>query len=329
MDNLHTKIGMILMQNLATRLQLKDFRLIQAISETGQLALAAERLAMTQPAASRMLAGIERALGTPLFLRHPKGMTPTPVGEILTRNAVALVNGMDRTLREVHAAGLGLAGTARVGAVTGGAVAFVVPAIRELKKAAAGADIHVDVASSDMLMDGLVRGEYDFVLSRIPAGTDARQFTIRRGRVEVIRFLVRSGHPLAGRTKLGLGELEGCEWVIQAAHTPMRQAVEEAFIAENVPLPGEIVNTTSLLVMIAYLASSDAIAPASREVTELMGKRGIGSGLAALDLAEPIIVSPYHLISRRNHMLSPLAIRLRELVFRKLSDDSAGGDDGQ
>ena len=67
MDNLHTKIGMILMQNLATRLQLKDFRLIQAISETGQLALAAERLAMTQPAASRMLAGIERAVGTPLF----------------------------------------------------------------------------------------------------------------------------------------------------------------------------------------------------------------------------------------------------------------------
>jgi hypothetical protein len=48
---------MQIMQNLANRLQLRDFRLVQAIADTGQLALAAERLAMTQPAASRMLAG--------------------------------------------------------------------------------------------------------------------------------------------------------------------------------------------------------------------------------------------------------------------------------
>ena len=59
------------MPNLANRLQLRDFRLIQVIRETGQLALAAERLAMTQPAASRMLAGIERMVGTPVFIRHP------------------------------------------------------------------------------------------------------------------------------------------------------------------------------------------------------------------------------------------------------------------
>lgn len=314
------------MDVLANRLQLKDFRLIQAISETGQLALAAQRLAITQPAASRMLAGIEQVIGTPLFIRHPKGMTPTPVGDILTRNATALIKGVDRTLHEVHAAGLGLAGMARVGAVTGGAVAFVVPAIRKLKMSAAGADIHVDVASSDVLMDGLVRGDYDFVLSRIPTGTDARQFTIRRGRVEIINFLVRQDHPLTGRDRLTLGDLEGYEWVIQARHTPMRQAVEEAFIARHVALPGEIVNTTSLLVMLAYLASTDAIAPASREVAGLLGPRGIASAVVALHLDEPIIIGPYHLISRRHHLMSPLAVRLRELVFAALSGDADDGD---
>ena len=51
------------------RLQIKDFRLILAIKQTGQLALAAELLSMTQPAASRMLAGIERAV-SPHTLRH-------------------------------------------------------------------------------------------------------------------------------------------------------------------------------------------------------------------------------------------------------------------
>ena len=50
---------------LTTRnLQLKDFRLIQAVHETGQLGLAAEQMALSQPAASRMLANIERTADT-------------------------------------------------------------------------------------------------------------------------------------------------------------------------------------------------------------------------------------------------------------------------
>ena len=309
------------MLNLTNRLQLKDIRLIQAIDETGQLALAAERLTMTQPAASRMLAGIERMIGTPVFIRHPKGMTPTPVGEVLARHAQVLLNELDQAFREVDAVGSGRAGTVRVGSVTGGAVAFVVPAIQRLKKTASGADIHVDVAPSDALIEGLLRGEYDFVLSRIPAGTDARQFTIRRGRVEVIRFLVRDGHPLAGRGQINLDDLGGYEWVIQAPHTPMRQAVEEAFVSQRITLPSEIVNTTSLLVMIAYLASTDAIAPITREVADLLGPEGVRAGLVALDPEEPIIINPYHLISRRNQLMSPLAMQLRELVFAGLSGE--------
>ncbi|MCB1382990.1 MAG: LysR family transcriptional regulator [Notoacmeibacter sp.] len=308
------------MSNLANRLQLRDLRLIEAISVTGQLALAAERLSMTQPAASRLLAAIEQTIGSRLFLRHPKGMTPTAVGEVLARNAAAILNDLDETLREVDAVGLGRAGTVRVGAVTGAAVAFVVPAVRQLKRDALGADVHVDVAPSDALIDGLMRGEYDFVLSRVPPGTDARQFSIRRGRVESISFLVRSGHPLACGKNPDLDELAGYELVIQASHTPMRQAVEEAFVNRHVPLPKEIVNTTSLLVMIAYLASSNAIAPVSREVAELFGPAGIGSTLQVISIDDPIIVHPYHLISRRNHVISPLAARLRSLVFAGLSD---------
>ena len=69
------------MSNLAHRLQLRDLRLIEAISATGQLALAAERLSMTQPAASRLLAAIEKTIGSRIFTRHPKGMTPTAVGD--------------------------------------------------------------------------------------------------------------------------------------------------------------------------------------------------------------------------------------------------------
>ncbi|GAB4347157.1 MAG: LysR family transcriptional regulator [Oricola sp.] len=308
------------MPNLANRLQLKDFRLIQAIAETGQLALAAERLAMTQPAASRMLASMERQIGAPLFVRHPKGMTPTTVGEILARNADSLLRGVEQAFLEADAALAGRAGTVRVGSVTGGAVAFVVPAIRQLKKTAPGADIHVDVAPSDELIAGLVRGDYDFVLSRIPPGTDARQFAVRRGRVEVIRFLVRRGHPITARGTLKPQDLAGWEWVIQAPHTPMRQAVEETFITHGIPLPDEVVNTTSLLVMISYLAATDAIAPITREVADLLAPGDADGRFTALHLEDPIIINPYHLVALKGRAMSPLAAELRDRVYDGLAN---------
>tara|TARA_R100001129_G_scaffold170956_9_gene140820 strand:- start:922 stop:1848 length:927 start_codon:yes stop_codon:yes gene_type:complete len=307
------------MEKLAARLQLKDFRLIHAIDRSGQLALAAEQLAITQPAASRMLATIEKAVGTRVFDRHPKGMTPTAVGQVLVRNAATLLQELDRAVHEVEEIRSGRAGSVRVGSVTGGAVAFVVPAIQKLKQEAVGADIHVDVAPSKALIEGLLRGDYDFVLSRIPPGVDARQFNVRRGRVEVVRFMCHASHPLAGASGLSIRDLEGYEWVVQAPLMPMRQAVEDAFVNAQVPLPQEIVNTTSLLVMIAYLNSTDAIAPTSREVVDLLAGRQDVSELSTIDLDEPIILHAYHLISLKNHTLNPLAIKLRDLVFAALS----------
>jgi DNA-binding transcriptional LysR family regulator len=312
------------MPKVTRLLQLRDFRMILAIHETGQLALAAEQMSMTQPAASRLLSEIERSLGSPVFRRHPKGMTATAVGEILARNARNLLNGVDQTLRDVDAVASGRGGSARVGTVTGAAVALIVPAVHQLKKLAVGTDIHVEVGPSDSLIAGLLRGDYDFVLSRVPPGTDVRQFSILRGRVEVTRFVVRKEHPLAAGRNLGLADLAGYEWVIQASPTPMRQAVEDAFTGRGITLPAEVVNTSSLLVTLAYLISSDAIAPISKEGAEVLGRDGLDAKLATLDLREPIIIPPYNLIMRRDQIVGPLAMRLRDLVAAALARADSG-----
>ncbi len=74
--------------SLASLLMMKHLRLIAAIAEHRQLSIAADALAMTQPAASPTLAGAA------LFERHPKGMTLTDGGESLARRArSAITNG--------------------------------------------------------------------------------------------------------------------------------------------------------------------------------------------------------------------------------------------
>lgn len=306
------------MPDLVSQLQWRHLRLIHAIDEQGQLSAAADRLSITQPAASRMLAEIEAMVGQRLFDRNPKGMVPTAIADVLIRHAASLLRGLTATATEVSAFSSGKTGTVRVGAVTGAAVAYVVPAIQRLKQDASRADVHIDVGPSTALMDGLLNGDHDFILSRIPPELDTRRFEIMQGRVETVEFLVRTGHPLTGIVRPSLKDLAGYSWVIQASGTPLRQAVEESFIANAIALPDEIVNTTSLLVMIAYLQTSDSISPISSEVAGLIRGSGAG-GMKTVTVRQSIIISPYHLIQRKSGITSPLAQRLRDMVIDALS----------
>ncbi|MCM2290739.1 LysR family transcriptional regulator [Allorhizobium sp. BGMRC 0089] len=301
------------------RIQPKHFALIRAIFEFGQLGLAANSLSMTQPAASRMLADIERMVGVPVFQRTPKGMEPTEIGAAMAKRAEIVMEEIEEAMREVDAIRRGASGTVRVGAVTGGALGYLVPAIRTLKTEARNADIHVDVAPSGPLISNLLAGQFDFILGRIPVGVDARQFTLRLARTEEMDLLVHHTHPLAHASRLDMADLRHFPWAMQGPGSPLRQAVENAFIEADTPLPTDVVNTTSLLVMIGMIATSNAIAPFSREVADLLCRQAAVSGLVRLDIAQSIIVLPYHMISLKNRQMSTLAVRLQDLVMREFS----------
>ncbi|MEH6834889.1 LysR substrate-binding domain-containing protein [Falsihalocynthiibacter arcticus] len=306
------------MKDLLNRIQLRHLRLIHSVNEVGQLSIAADRLAITQPAASRMLAEIETMVGKPLFVRNPKGMIATPIGEVLARHATSLLQGLAATVNEVGAFATGKKGSVRVGSVTGAAVAYVVPAIQSLMLGSGGADVHIEVGPSDVLMAGLVNGDYDFILSRVSPENDPRMFDIQHGRVETVEFLIRAEHPLAKINAPSITDLAGYNWVAQAPGTPMRQAVEETFFANGVALPDEIINTPSLLVMIAYVQNSDSISPISSEVADLLVSSKVG-GIRSIKIRKSIIISPYHLIQLKNVQSSPIAAQLRARVIAALS----------
>lgn len=295
-------------------LKLAHMRLIAAIADRGQLQAAADDLGMTQPAASRMLAEIERQLAAAVFERHPKGMTPTEMGRLLARRARAVAAEMQDLDREVSDLRQGLGGMARVGSVTGPAVGYLVPAIRRLRAAAPRVEVRVDVAPSTVLLRALAEGELDFVIGRLLPESDPADYTILPGRPEPISFLVRQGHPLAGRQSVPLAELAAHPWVVQERGTPIRNAVEAALARERLAIPEGVVATSSLLVMVALLAQSDAVAPTGHEVNALLCDPPVAAGFAIVTTREPIELPFYHIITPRGRSLGRAALRLRTLV---------------
>lgn len=304
--------------SLARKLKPPYLRLVLKIAETGQLQIAAASQGISQPAASRILTEIETEAGTPLFHRHAKGMEPTPAGSAFVKHARAILTELDNLDAEMANMKSGHVGEVRVGSVTGPAVRCLVPAIRQVKESTPGIEPTIDVAPSVELVRGLEEGRFDFILARLPPEYDSRAFRLTPARGEVVSLLVARSHPLAGKSSVSLGELAGYEWVIQERGSPIRSAVEQAFHAAGVPVPGNIINTSSLLIMLAILESSQAIATLSEEVAGLLTREMLGFRLEALRLVESITVPPYFIIQNRSQQLSRAAERVLERVVKAL-----------
>ncbi|MBV6656909.1 MAG: LysR family transcriptional regulator [Devosiaceae bacterium] len=301
----------------AARIKPRHLQLIVKIAETGQLQLAAQAAAITQPAASRILADLEAQFEQSFFVRHANGMKPTLAGEVLVRHAKVVMAGLDTLTDELADLSLGNAGHVRVGAVTGAAVGHLMPAAQEILQQTPDVRISVDVAPSTALFRGLEESRYDFILGRANPRSTTKDFRFYPGRAETVSLLVGETHPLAGLASVNLSELADYPWVIQEEGSPIREAVEQAFHQHGLPVPGRVLNSSSLLVALAQIAQADAIAPQTQEVLRLLVSDTIHAGVVALQTDIPITVSPYFVIVSEQRKLPRAAERLFDAVNKR------------
>ena len=83
------------------RYPLGALRAVEAAGRLGSLAKAAEELGVTIGAVSQQVHKAERRLGRPIFLRTPKGLSPTPLGE---RLLAGLTSGFQQISRALSVA---------------------------------------------------------------------------------------------------------------------------------------------------------------------------------------------------------------------------------
>ena len=107
---------------MRVRLKLRHLQLFIALEDLRNLHRAAERLGMSQPAASKLLGELEGQLGLALFERHPRGITPNWYGETVIRHARGILSSLHQAGDELNALQAGSAGSVSVGTVMAPAV---------------------------------------------------------------------------------------------------------------------------------------------------------------------------------------------------------------
>jgi DNA-binding transcriptional LysR family regulator len=100
---------------LLGRLRARHLALVVALDTHRSLRRAAAEIALTQPAATKLLHDLEDALGAPLFERHAWGMSPTPYGDTLVRHARGMLNDLAQAQSDIAAQRAGALGSLRVG----------------------------------------------------------------------------------------------------------------------------------------------------------------------------------------------------------------------
>jgi len=172
---------------------------------------AADRLALTQPTVSGMLARLRDVFGDPLFVRTQHGILPTPRAEALAEPVKAVLAEVEVLIAPPAFEPASAEMTIAISANDYMQQALVVPFIARLRRQAPGIRVAVVPPAIADLAERLARGAIDLAVT-IPAFADSG---LPRSLLYTERYVcvARRGHPLAGR-RLSLQQFCGYEHLV-------------------------------------------------------------------------------------------------------------------
>ncbi|MEO8486318.1 MAG: LysR family transcriptional regulator [Betaproteobacteria bacterium] len=286
------------------RLKARHLALVVALDAHRSLRRAAAAIAVTQPAATKLLHDLEDALDAPLFERHAWGMSPTPYGETLIRYARGALNDLAQAQADIAAQRAGVLGSLRVGGVTGSVPRFIAPAIGALRAAHPRVRVYALVNTGEVLVDALRRGELDVAVTPRPPDDDLAGLETRALADEALTIVARSGHPLARRRSIALARLGALPWIVPPAGGPLRRDFDALHAAAGVRPPTDLIETVSIVATLALLQSSDAVSLLPEGLARHYETPGL---LARLAARLPGAGTRYEVMTRANRALAPVA----------------------
>lgn len=294
------------------RLRTRQLLLVAHLGREGHLGRAASAMGISQPAATRLLQEMEDTLGSTLFARGARGMQATAGGEVLLRYARQVLNDFGAARRELAALAAGLHGTLRVGSVPSALPPLLAPVLAQFKARHARVAVAIEVATSDVMLVQLGRGEVDLMLGRLLEGHHDDEYETVPVLDEPQVVVARQGHPLGEADVLNLRELARWPWVVQPPGSPQAGRFAAMMREGGVHRRLDVTETASTIATTALLEASDMLAVMPASLAGHYARLGV---LRTLPIELPLRVPDVHLVWRRARELSAPAAAFRDMVL--------------
>ncbi len=195
-------------------MDLRKLEIFASVAELGSFSQAAERLHMAQPAVSIAVRKLEESIGVPLLDRSGRSVSLTAEGRNLLQRALAILAQVDELKRSTSAMADLLQGQLDIACPSMLATYFLPDLLADFLSEHSGLTASVTQAGTGrveqmLLADEIEIGVISAEADKVPAELELQPLVSRQ-----MVLCVARGHPLAGRKRLRIEDLEGESMVI-------------------------------------------------------------------------------------------------------------------
>jgi DNA-binding transcriptional LysR family regulator len=286
------------------RLKLRQLEILLAVADTGSMAKAAVRLAISQPAISRAVADAEHILDVALFERSPQGVSPTQYGHALLKRGIAAFDEIDQGIRDIEFLADPTAGELRIGTPAGVSEGIVLAAINRLSRQYPRVVFHVAIATGSMLLDQLRAREIELGFDPLSGPVGEEDIDVEMMYDEPLVVVAGIDNPWLRRRKIKLAELVNEPWTWPPAGSSYDSLVVEAFRASGLEPPRPAVYTHAINLRISLAATGRFLTVVPDSAVSIPSKY---PSIRKLPVLLPTTRQWVHPLTLKKRTLSPLA----------------------
>ena len=301
-------------------------RQLTEVADKGSIRAAAEALAITQPALSRSIRGIEEDLGLKLVERGPRGAELTPAGNRLLSYARIIDANLTSAENELRGLRDSSGHTEQIAFGMSWLTEALIAAqliVRVLRNRP-GIRLSTVVGDYESLAPRLASGRLEFFVGPPPIGGARPGITTQPLTEFPAGVVVRAAHPLARQQHVTVEDLVAAQWILPVAGTIPRITYDNSFLRRGVAPPEPLFEVQPLSPVIReLLRESDLVTILPLVVVE----KDVAAGTLKLLPFDDEIAFQIHLTQRqvrypsaaRDYVIDELKQLFRESAKRKLS----------
>jgi DNA-binding transcriptional LysR family regulator len=281
---------------------LGQLRTFLAVVDAGSIRGAADRLIVSQPSVSGVVASLERELGVELVAREGRGLRVTPAGSALASSVRAGLGHIDFGVRRARSIEEPGAGTVRIAAVTTAAERLLLPLLAEFRREHPHTDVTVRVGNRTTVWAALRDHDADLVVAgRPPPALRTRTLGRTANHLVLVGSLPSGEWPSSRRAVAAA--LADTTWLLREEGSGTRDATDELLAQLGLDPPRMVLGSNGAVEQAALAGFGVA----------LISMDAVGSALASGELVVrdcpgTPLDRPWHLVAAADVRLTPTAV---------------------
>jgi DNA-binding transcriptional LysR family regulator len=289
-------------ERIGRRLRPRDLHVFLAVAEKGNMAKAAEQLAISRPVVSKTIADLEHMLGVRLLDRTPQGVELTLFGRALLKRCVAVFDELRQSVKDIEFLADPNGGELLVGFSEVPGAGLVPAAIDRLSRRYRNMTVQTEQGTFSTLLEFLRSRRCEVVVTRpLAHESDISVEPVHHDQL----FVVAAAHSKwASQRGVSLADLGKEAWVQAPAEMEPDSPTLTAFRSAGLSGPRVVVMSSSLNLRYGLLATGRFITMIPDSVLHYVPQR---ASVRKLPIKLPRWHVPTCILTLKNRSLSPLA----------------------